>query len=493
MLRPSLASTLAATAVLLSACGGGGGGSSTEPPATTTKQLSGVVGGSTGALTLAGNPISISGPVTINGQTATAADVRPGSVISSITTVAAAKAASALSLSEVDIARELRGPVEAVDGVAGTITVVGQTATVDALTEIENENPDDSRSSITLADIAVGDYVDISGVRGAAGSLIATRIEREQIDSGDAGYNQVEFRGVVSALDTVARAFSIGDDRVDYSTATVQGSIADGVQVEVHGRRAASTITATRVEVHQEMEGERGHGAEFEGIVSELNTTARTFGLFDFTVDYSAITPLPDLINGARVELAGTIDQTNAQLLHATALRIEHRDGGHGTADDESKGQVTAVDSGNGTLTAGGSDYWTDAQSIVERDDQEVAFSQIAVGSLVEVKSDSTRVQGSARYATKIEIRGSAPPGGPTSGLVEIEGRITAFDMTAHSLSVDGQAVSTNDGTRYQIDDASVTASAFFASDRTEQHVEVKGTASASGVLAAKIEIRLRD
>ena len=161
MIRQAAFATTLSIAFLLTACGGGGG-SSAATPTTTTKSLTGVVGGTPGALTLAGNAITISGPVTINGQPATAAAVKPGTVITAASTTTTLKAAGSVEVSDVDVDRELRGPVDAVDTTAGTITLLGQTATVDALTEIEQENPDHTLSTITLADIAVGDFVDVS-------------------------------------------------------------------------------------------------------------------------------------------------------------------------------------------------------------------------------------------------------------------------------------------------------------------------------------------
>jgi hypothetical protein len=487
----------------LAACGGGSSSSGSAAAGTTT--VSGIVGGTSSSPTLAGYPLAISGNVSVNGKTATAAAVQPGTLItataSSIPTTVVASGAHAhaaatqsvntLTVSDVNVSIEIQGTVDQIDTATGTMQVLGQTVTADALTEIVQENPDGTFATITLADIAVGDYVEVSGVSTAGGSVQATRIEDTLTKSGDAGYNEADVHGTVSSLDTTAKTFLLGAETVDYSNATVKGTLANGGRVEVNGTLSGTTIVATEVEVQDQTHGAAGDDSELEGIVQQLDTTAATFELLGFTVDYSAITPVPTLQDGARVEVQGTFDSSNTTLVHATAVHVSNAHSGDGNADGEAKGQVAAVDGTALTVSIGSSTFWSDANTVIVQDDADVAFSQIQVGSWVEVKYDSQRMQNGAPYATMIEIQ-AAQSGSSDSGTSELnlEGTISAFDMNNMTLTVNDQSVTVDAATTYQIGDQSSDANTFWSLDHTGQKAEITGHLSGQTYVADKIEVK---
>jgi hypothetical protein len=467
--------------------------------------VSGIVGGTSSAPTLAGHALAISGNVTVNGKAATAAAVQPGTLITAAASsapaavvatgtqahmAAAATAASTLTVSDVNVTIEIQGTVDQVDTATGTLQVLGQSVTADALTEIVHENPDGTFSTITLADIAVGDYVEVSGVNSAAGTVQATRIEDTLTKSGDAGYNEADTHGTIASLDTTAKTFMLGTETVDYSNATVKGTLADGSRVEVNGTLSGTTIVATEVEVQDQTQGSAGDDSELEGIVQQLDTTAMTFQLLGFTIDYSAITPAPTLQNGARVEVQGTFDSSNTTLVHATALHVTNAHAGDGNADGETKGQVTAVDGTALTVSIGGSTFWTDASTVIVQDDADVAFSQIQVGSWVEIKYDSQNVQNGASYATRIEVQNAQSDSGSSGSELNLEGLISQFDMSGQTLTVNDQSVTVDSATAYQVGDQDSDAATFWGTDRTGQKVEVSGHLSGQTFIADKIEVK---
>ncbi|WP_258286196.1 hypothetical protein, partial [Escherichia coli] len=73
-------------------------------------------------------------------------------------------------------------------------------------------------------------------------------------------------------LDTTARTFTIGTLTVNYSGATVQGTLANGTRVEVQGTLAGNVLTTTSVETKRN-EGNRGAEIELEGAMTNFDAT----------------------------------------------------------------------------------------------------------------------------------------------------------------------------------------------------------------------------
>lgn len=224
-LRLPFASLVATT--LISACGGGGGS-----PANTTlapASVAGVVSGSPGALSLGGAAMTISGPVTVNGKSGTIADVQPGDVIVAATSGQTA-GLTRFTATATDVLIEVESSISSLDLAASAVVVGGQTVVVDALTRLYDDNRDDSYSSLTLADFAVGDYVEVSGARQESGAILATRIERKRLLAGQPGYSGIELYGDIAGLDTAARTFTIGSLLVDYASASTEGTLASSTR-----------------------------------------------------------------------------------------------------------------------------------------------------------------------------------------------------------------------------------------------------------------------
>ncbi len=94
--------------------------------------------------------------------------------------------------------------VEAIDTGAGLVTVLGLSVRVSETTQLE----DDSEADVTffgLDDLAVGDFVEVRGAVDPemSADILATRLERDD-DEGE-----VELRGFVDSVDTVARTLVV--------------------------------------------------------------------------------------------------------------------------------------------------------------------------------------------------------------------------------------------------------------------------------------------
>lgn len=101
--------------------------------------------------------------------------------------------------SEVDIRRggdvEVTGLVDSVDAAGGSLTVLGIPVDVDALTRFEDQS--DARvEPLTLADLNVGDFVELRGdeIPAGGGRVLAAILERDDAD------DEVELQGFVTAV-----------------------------------------------------------------------------------------------------------------------------------------------------------------------------------------------------------------------------------------------------------------------------------------------------
>lgn len=135
----------------------------------------------------------------------------------------------------------------------------------------------------------------------------ATRIDLRDAEAqalADADGSDVEVEGTVTAF-TSAASFQVNGLPVDARRAAVQGTVALGARVEVHGQAANGVIVASEVQVEDESEIEQ-RDYEFYGTVSNLDTAARRFTLRDLEFFYNAATVFEDgiaLENGAYVKV----------------------------------------------------------------------------------------------------------------------------------------------------------------------------------------------
>lgn len=385
--------------LILAACGGAGAMQSSRASSTPPVTLSGRVSGTTAAPTFNGQPLMTSGAaVTMDGAPSAPAQIQPGVVLRGTAT----PSSQGFQLVSADLTHELVGPIASLDLSASTFVVLGQTVVVDALAQVVAEGPGDVQTPLTLADLKVGDVVEVYGSKNADGTVQATRVER-QAPGPEA---QAVFQGTVSALDSVAMTFQAGGFLVSYGTATVQGTLADGALVEVRGTASGQTFTATWVSVETASDQA---GAEFElaGPISGLDTTAKTFVLMSYTVGYGSAEVEGTLANGAQVEVEGSLVSAGSMTLTAREVKVEFPEVGSGDSDLEVSGTVSAVDPSAGTITVGGSIFWTDAATLFVKEEAPATFSAVTVGEGVEIHALSTRTNAAGQsYATLVVVMG---------------------------------------------------------------------------------------
>ena len=109
-----------------------------------------------------------------------------------------------------------------------------------------------------------------------------------------------EVSGLVSSF-TSSSSFSVDGRAVDASNATVNGTVAAGVSVEVEGSLVNGVLVARTVTVTHRG---GGHGDDYTlvGVVASLDTTAKTFLVHGQLVDYASAA----FVGGTAANLSGT-------------------------------------------------------------------------------------------------------------------------------------------------------------------------------------------
>jgi Domain of unknown function (DUF5666) len=276
------------------------------------------------------------------------------------------------SATEIRHGAEILGPVSAVDPVAKSLVVLGQTVLVLDTTVI------DERLIGGFAAIVVGAVIEVHGTLDAAtGVYTATRLEPSGAAEG------FRIRGIVSNLDSVAKTFSIGSALISYSgIAPVPASLANGsrVRVRLQTTQVGGVWVATRIDDA----GQRPDDAnevELKGTITAFTSQA-SFSVNGIPVDASHATfgdGAAGLALGARVEVKGS--SANGVVI-ATRVSVEDEEEHHAEGF-ELHGAITAIDTVTKTFVLREVKVSYAAAGIEYRKGTE---AQLAVGVQLEVK-----------------------------------------------------------------------------------------------------------
>ena len=293
----------------------------------------------------------------------------------------------AATASQVRIISALVGRVDSV--AADTLVVNGQTVRVNSGTVF------DDRFVGGIGAITVGRVVEVSGYV-AATDITATRIEP------DDGATSFKFRGVVSALDTQAHRFDIGNAHFTYD-AGIAGApalhngafvrVVVGLQPDAQGRWVVNAVGATAP-----VGGDRDE-AKARGVITAFSSNA-SFSVGGVLVDASAaqIEGGP-LAVGVRVEVEGRLV---SGVLVAGSVEVEDKDQ---TEPLELRGTIATLDTAAKVFTVSGrGERVSYARSDIEYDNGTAADLklQAAVRVTGQLSADGTLVE-----ATRIRFGGS--------------------------------------------------------------------------------------
>jgi hypothetical protein len=235
--------------------------------------------------------------VLVNGQQATAADLKPGQIVA---LEGEANFSTATGRAEeIRYVASVIGPVENADATLGRLIVMGQTVLADVDTVFGPGIAPD-----TYAGLSPGTTAQISGFRNADGDILATRIEADAASAG------VQLTGTVTGLDLPSMSFSMGRLIVDYSNATLidlpLGMPANGQPVMVRGSLTGGILIVAEIsgDIYQAAAPDiRGH---FGGVVTRF-ASLTDFSLNGLDVTTSAGTRY---VNGTSADVQANSEIT---------------------------------------------------------------------------------------------------------------------------------------------------------------------------------------
>jgi len=469
-----------------------------------------VAGGGIGGTGISQGPITGFGSIFVNGvefNTDSATIIKDGTTIGPVSTpdlknylkvgmvvtvdgdIANSTSGTAAT---VTYAKELQGPITAKS--TDTLTVLGQTVIVDNLTKIEVAGV---TSPASIADIKVGDIVEVSGFSTASG-IRATYIEAKQA-STTAKY---ELKGTISAI-TNYTLLTIGNQTVDINGgARFKFTPKVGDYVEVKGTLGAGgNLVASSMELKSRtLNTTNADKAELQGYVTSTSS-ATDFVLNAQPVQINSQTKFSggiaaDIKPGLILEVEGSL--VNGTLI-ATKIAFED--------NLELEGTVHTIDTNTKALTLDSypdisisfSDILTELEGVN-------TFIDITPGNLVKVRGRkldvATCTLGQCVLATQLSVEstssassgssgtgssGGSSGGTSTSTSAELQGPVDNI-VPGQSITVLGVTVNTASITSFSGDGISDSAT-FFDNVKIGDLVDVTGTQVGTAVTWDAVEV----
>jgi hypothetical protein len=378
----------------------------------------------------------------------------------------------------VDVEDRVVGPIATIDTAGSQLTVLGQTISVTASTSFG--------PGITPADLTglkMGDSVEVSGLAGSGGLIMATRIGRA--DSNE----PLQVMSTAGTVDSAAHTLMINALMVDFSAANLSGfssgGPAAGDLVIARGTTfdpMAMKLIATAVRLAETDRDEQSAGGmvEEEGLITSVS--AMGFEVAGAKVTTTANTVFKngtaaDLAVNVRVEVRGTLDAN--KVLMADVVEIEH------IAVIGLAATVSGVDTTMSTLTVLGVTISVDTNTRFEDEGsaqmQMFSLTDVKVGDTVLVRGYEHPAGSGMLLATRLVRLPPLP-----SMNVGVRGPFTASNATQFkilSITIDATSAKV-----FGKGGQSLTAAEFFT-QAVGQVVDVLGTATGGTVTASKVII----
>lgn len=387
----------------------------------------------------------------------------------------------------VRVSSSVEGPVTSAPTADGTLEVLGQTVFTDDLTLIE-----DNGVAASLADLTLGQFVEVSGQVDDIGDIRATHI-------GIKPTGPVQLRGAIGSIDSAGGAsFNLGGIDVNWSPEVLQGFTAEGPAltdiVEVKGTfdQPTNSISATSVEL---MGGFDDHGNfEAEGFVTagDSNSFFMMSERGSLSVDAANATfdggDQAELIVGNKVEVEGAMQGDSL-----VARKVKFR---------ESIRIEAVAGTSSGLLNLLGLSF--DVNGKTELRDQRnnsVAITDPTAFMESIQPDEALRIRGRLSsdgtvIATRLEV--DDPPSSNLDRVI-LQGPVESNNSGTLSLlgvAVTVGATSTDDSSSsppfQDVNDSALTQDEFFTMATQGTTIKVKGTMSADNRLAAS-EFEIQD
>lgn len=211
-----------------------------------------------------------------------------------------------LTARSIGVRYQVAGPVERIDSQSNSLVVLGQTVDMAAI------DP-----STDVSQLAVGDSIDVSGLRRDDGVISASRIDRARVGE------PALLRGTVSEIDE--NGFTVNGLRIDAPADQRPAGLALGRNVRVIGTPANGRLRARRFDL--------APSRPFGGRVSRLSLQgyARRARRGDYVLDGVPVSRLPEgsrITPGERIIMDGSLDRRGVfapQRVRPSRLRLQRR------------------------------------------------------------------------------------------------------------------------------------------------------------------------
>jgi hypothetical protein len=342
----------ACAAAILAACGGGGS-ADTAAPALPVAPAPVLLGMSTVSGTVTGFGSVIVDGVRIDDKAVAAGKERVDGAIATVELKLGQHVEvehdGNLVATKIRVSAEVEGSVSAVDLAAKTLSVLGQTISI---------NTDAALGPVTvfdtpytrLDDVKLADAVEIHGLiktdTSGKVSLQATRVEKKSADTAD------RVKGIIFDLVASAHTFKVGNLLIDYSAATLMPAgvvLANGnevsVAIPVGTVEKGVAVKASAIKVKDRKAESQGKEVELGGAVSAFDTATKTLTVNGVKVDVSAVKfnqpgkGLVDLKPGAYIVVKGSYGSDSVLKASTVVIRgvdqeKDHEVELHGTVVD---------------------------------------------------------------------------------------------------------------------------------------------------------------
>ena len=244
----------------------------------------------------------------------------------------------------IEFDEDLKGPIESItpdaaDATVGTVSVMGQTVTVDAGTVFDDDvGNNDGVAGIDFRDLETGMIVEVSGFP-TDGGFLATRVDRQLDAAGgnpdlgqpDVDGDELELKGFVESVAsdnssiTVGGVVFVSNAGTIFEDGLILGADLVGVFVEVKADLVVAEFVAVRVEREDDFDNDNRNGEfEIEGVLQSVDTASspNTFTINGITVPVTDATSLEALL-GMRVEIKGSFNTDGILVLREAAQDLE--------------------------------------------------------------------------------------------------------------------------------------------------------------------------
>ncbi|MCB1619898.1 MAG: hypothetical protein KDI44_04065 [Thiothrix sp.] len=376
----------------------------------------------------------------------------------------------------VEFDRDLAGMVTAVSTDGTTIEIMGQTVRADELTILSGFN--------SLSSLQLGNVMEVSGIRGADGILMASTITLDQ-GSFVASLSTLEVEGRVSELNPDDLTFKIGKLVVDYAQAVlpdISKGITAGEYLEIKSNLNLQNGVLKASALRQDQEYPSFTTDSFvrlEGRITQFSNT----GVFSVTGQPVSLTPdtvidngsLDDLGLGILLGVEGVIDEHG--VLEADRLSI--RQSADPTSLVELQGTIEGIDAENQTLQLQGEPVRIDSNTLMldwqsggkqtltfaglsTGDAINMAGRRLASGEILALRLDRGLPKADDTDSTNTDTN-TDDAGTSTGGTSKIHGLASQVDTASHRLVIAGVTVITDTHTVYRNTGRSLERDAYFS------------------------------